>query len=284
MVTTVKIGSLEVAAVVDHVPPPRDVSKIYPDVPAEAWAPYRSFALNDDGKWQTQYCPFLVRPTFGGAGSIVLVDSGLGPGPHEPDDSEGKLLAELEDLGVPADRVDAVVMTHPHGDHVGWNVSYDENGSPQATFSNARYHLARADWEHSTSPEIAANTPAIGTSVQPLEGLGVLRLVDGEQQIGPGVRTLPANGHTPGHQCVLIESGGQTGVIIGDLFHNVAQVTEHEWCPAFDWNKEMARKSRREVIARAAEGNWTVFAGHLLIGQNIGKIVESGGRYSWRPL
>ena len=96
MVTTTKIGSLEVTALVDHVPPPRDLQAIYPDVPADAWDPYRDFALDSDGRWQTQYCAFLIRPAFG-TGSTVLVDAGLGAGPHEPGDSPGKLLGELGD-------------------------------------------------------------------------------------------------------------------------------------------------------------------------------------------
>lgn len=283
MVTTMKIGSLEVTAVVDHVPPPRDVQAIYPDVPADAWDPYREMALDSHGHWQTQYCAFLIRPAFG-TGSTVLVDSGMGAGPHEPDDSPGKLLGELGDLGVPADRVDAVVTTHPHGDHVGWNVSYDDAGSPAPTFGNAFYYLGQADWDYWTQPEIAEATPPIGHSIVPLDSLGVLRLVDGVRQIAPGVSTLPANGHTPGHQCVLIESGGQTGVVIGDLIHNVAQVTEQEWCPAFDWNQEMARAARRDILGRAASDGWTVFAGHLEIGKNIGKVVEVDGRFSWQAL
>ncbi len=281
MVTTAKIGNIEVTTVVDVVPPPRDVGQIYAEVPAAAWAPYRSFALDANGMWETQYCAFLIRPPSGGA---VLVDTGNGPGPHPPDDRPGQLLVELEALGIAPDAIDAVVTTHPHGDHVGWNVSYGDDGAPRATFPNARYYLAKADWEHWTRPEIAANTPSIGRSVQPLERLGALRLVDGEETVAPGVKTLPANGHTPGHQCVLIESNNETGVVIGDLIHNVAQITEHEWCPVFDWNKDMARQARREVIRQAASEGWTVFAGHLQTGRTIGKIAEAAGRHSWEPL
>lgn len=283
MATTVTIGDLEVTAVVDHTPPPRDVGMIFADVPAEAWGPHRDYALDANGMWQTQYCSFVIRPASGG-GPIVLVDTGMGPGPHEPGNAPGRLLEELAALGVAPGQVDFVVTTHPHGDHVGWNVTHTDGGAPRATFSAATYVLARADWDHWTQPEIMANVPAIGRSVQPLEGLGVLRLVDGKESIVAGVTTLPAHGHTPGHQCVLIESGGQTGVIVGDLFHNSAQVTEQEWCPTFDWNQDLSRASRREVIARAASEGWTVMACHLEIGRNIGRIVESGGRHTWTPL
>ena len=98
------------------------------------------------------------------------------------------------------------------------------------------------------------------------------------------MKTRAANGHTPGHQVVVLESNGETGVIIGDLFHNVAQVTETEWCPMFDWNQDMARASRREILGEAAAGGWTVFAGHLRTDKNIGKVSGSGDRFSWQSI
>lgn len=282
MATSATIGNLQITALVDLTPPPRDVSMIFPDVPADDWGPYRGFAL-ENGMWQTQYCSFLIRPSGEGDGPVVLVDTAMGPGPHDPGDVPGRLLEELAANGVDPGQVTSVVTTHPHGDHVGWNVSYDGD-TPRATFPNARYMIARADWDHWTSAEVAPNVPAIGRSVQPLEGLGVLHLVDGVEEIAPGVSTVPANGHTPGHQCVLIESGGESGVIVGDLFHNVAQVTETEWCPSFDWNQDMARASRRDILGRAAGGGWTVFAGHLRIGDNIGMVTGSGDRFTWQSV
>lgn len=281
MATSANIGDIQVTALVDLTPPPRDVSMIYPDVPADDWGPYQSFAL-EDGMWQTQFCAYLVRRADG-EGPIVLVDAGMGPGPHDPGDVPGQLLNELSAVGVQPGDISAVVTTHPHGDHVGWNVSYDGD-TPRATFPNARYMIAKADWDHWTSDEIAPNVPAIGHSVQPLEGLGVLHLVDGEEDVAPGVRIVPANGHTPGHQVVHVESNGETGVIIGDLFHNVAQVTETEWCPMFDWNQDLARASRRDILGKAATGNWTVFACHLRIGSNIGKVSGSGDRFTWQSI
>jgi len=275
MATSATIGNLRITALVDVTPPPRDVSAIYPDVPADGWGPYQDFAL-ENGMWQTQFCSFLIRPV-NGDGPIVLVDTAMGS------DAGGTLLEELSLIGVAPGDISAVVTTHPHGDHVGWNVSYNGD-SPRATFPNARYMIARADWDHWTSDEVAPNVPAIGQSVQPLEGLGVLHLVDGEEDVAPGVKTRAANGHTPGHQVVVLESNGETGVIIGDLFHNVAQVTETEWCPMFDWNQDMARASRREILGEAAAGGWTVFAGHLRTDKNIGKVSGSGDRFSWQSI
>ncbi|MCH7907215.1 MAG: hypothetical protein IIB26_07275 [Chloroflexi bacterium] len=46
----------------------------------------------------------------------------------------------------------------------------------------------------------------------------------------------------------------------------------------------MARAARRDVLGRAADGGWTVFAGHLKIGSNIGKVTGSGDRFTWQSV
>ena len=109
-------------------------------------------------------------------------------------------------------------------------------------------------------------------------------MVDGAETIAPGISTLPMNGHTPGHQNVLIKSKNSTGVIIGDLFHNVAQVTEQTWCPVFDWNTEMSTECRRDLLSRAMNEKWVVFAGHLPNGSSIGRVVEQNGLHHWQPV
>ena len=91
-----------------------------------------------------------------------------------------------------------------------------------------------------------------------------------------GLLTLPGKS--------LVAQAVRTGVVIGDLIHNVAQVSEQEWCPAFDWNQEMARAARRDILGRAVSEGWTVFAGHLEFGKDIGKIAKAEGRFSWHAL
>lgn len=296
MTTSITIGDYEVTPVLDCPGPPRDPGMVFASVPAKAWDPYRSFALDSEGRWVTEFRSHLIRSTSGG-GPVILVDTAMGAAVQEHTGEPGQLLNNLAAMGVRPGDVDVVVTTHCHGDHVGWNVTYhrdsggdgtsdgDSDGSsdtPSLTFPNATYWTASRDWEHHTNPENP--NPAFDKSVKPLESLGALKLMEGVEQIAPGVSTLPANGHTPGHQCVLIESGGETGVIIGDLFHNVAQVTEQSWCPVFDWNTDMSTHARRSLLSKAMAEKWVVFAGHLPTGINIGRVVSEGGKTVWQPV
>jgi glyoxylase-like metal-dependent hydrolase (beta-lactamase superfamily II) len=280
MTTARKIGRYMVSTVQDHQSPDRDPSAVYPSVPKEAWDPYRSFALDPDGKYRSQWRGHLIRLGTG-SGPVVLVDTGMGPGPHSHTGRNGELLASMAAAGVRPDQVTDVVITHTHGDHIGWNVTW-EDGKPGATFPKATYHIAAADWEHYSKASPAND--AFEKQVRPLKDLGRLDLVKGDAEVAPGIRTLPTNGHTPGHQCVLVQSDGDTGVLTGDLFHNMAQVTEQHWCPTFDWNTELSTASRRWLLWRARAEGWVVFSGHLPNGRSIGRVVERGGKSAWQPV
>jgi glyoxylase-like metal-dependent hydrolase (beta-lactamase superfamily II) len=279
MSTSLSIGEFNITTVQDHQGMDRNPSEVYSEVPASAWDPYRSFALDADGFYRSQWRGHLIQSA--NDGPTILVDTGMGPGPHEHTGKPGELIDSLNALGVSPEEIDVVVITHTHGDHIGWNVTYEDD-VPRATFPNARYVVARLDWDHYSKSENA--NEAFDQQVRPLEALGLLDLADGIQQLRPGITTLPTNGHTPGHQCVLVESDGDTGVITGDLFHNVAQISEPDWCPVFDWNTTHSTRSRRNLLNRAERENWTVFSGHLGTDKSIGKVVRAGEKASWSAL
>ncbi len=280
MTMQLTIGDYDVITIRDHIGAEREPSAVYTDVPVEAWERYKAIALDPDGLWRSVWRAHLIRPTSG-AGPVILVDAGMGPGPHAHTGRGGELLDNLAAEGVSPEQVDSVVTTHVHGDHIGWNITWD-NDTPRLTFPNATYHIASNDWIHYTT---AGNSnEAFDRSVLPLEGLGNLKLVEGEYELAAGVRTIPTNGHTPGHQCVRIESGGMTAVLTGDLFHNIAQITEQTWCPSFDWNTEMSTASRKALLSKAQTEGWTVFSGHFPDGKSIGHVVDSNGESAWRSI
>ena len=274
MALSTMIGRIEIIAICDFIPPPAPPTEPFPDVPIEAWEPYRESSLTEDGLYPRNYGVFVLRSED----FIAIVDTGLGPGPHAAQNGvEGKLLENLAAVGVQADDVDAVINTHIHPDHVGWNIV---DGKP--TFSRARYTVSRVDWEHWTRQDDIA--PHVRENAVPLEDLGVLDLVEDDQEIFIGVRTLGTPGHTPGHQSILIESGGQAAVVTGDVLHTPAQLQEPDWSFRADIDKEQARASRKMLIEKAVSDRLTVAAGHLRYDGNIGHVVEIDGRRYWQVL
>ena len=115
----------------------------------------------------------------------------------------------------------------------------------------------------------------------PLENLGVLDLLAGEQALTSEITAVPTPGHTPGHMSLRISSGGQQAVILGDVAIHPAQVTEHDWHFAFELDQPLANQTRREFFDRLAMEGTTVAACHFP-GTGFGKIVRVEGRRYWQ--
>ena len=275
--TQIVVGDYEISVVDDHIGLRRNPADVFVDVRPEEWDPHRHYALAPEGYWEAQWRGHLIRRSDG-SGENVLVDTGAGPGPYEHGPPQGDLLKNLGALGPSAEDIDNVVTTHCHWDRIGWNVSGD-GSETRTTFPNAMYHIAKNDWTYYRDP--ANSNDDFNAYVVPLEGTRQLKLVSGAFELTDGVTLLPTNGHTPGHQCVLVQSGGETAVLTGDLFHNVAQIREQHWCPVFDWRQDLSTASRRWLLWRAQSEGWTVVSGHLPTGMSMGKVVDQDGKPTW---
>ena len=279
MADRVTIGNVEVLAFIDMGPPPYNPAEFFPQVPLEAWEPYKSEHL-ENGQLQLYYGCFALRSQ----GQVVMVDTGMGPGPHPTrGNRRGDLLNQLKLQGVKPEDVTIVVHTHLHADHVGWNVTQGE-GRPRATFPRARYLAPRADWEHFTSPSVLETAPYIRDCVVPLEGLGVMDLIEGEHTITPEISTVPTPGHTPGHINVIISSQGERGAVVGDVLHSKVQIQEPGWCSRADTDVELGLRSREEMLERFEREGFVVAAGHFKPEEHFGRVVRLQGRRYWQVL
>ncbi len=281
MAERAKVGKVEILAFVDVAPPPFKPNQFYPDVPLSAWEPYKKEHLDENGNFRTNFGFFALRCPSG----IVLVDTGLGPGPHGwINGARGQLMERLQGAGIRPEDVKGVVITHFHSDHTGWTLTY-QGERPRATFPRARYYLPKGDWDYFTRPDILSQSPEeVKTKVLPLKELGVMELVGDGYSITPELTVLATPGHTPGHISVLISSQGEKGMVVGDVFHGTIQVTEPGWCAGFDMDKPLARQTRLAILDRLEKEGMTVAAGHLPLGRNIGKVVTLQGRRYWKAL
>ncbi len=274
--TSVRLGSVEIISLLD-VQFSFPISGVFPGVPAEQWRPYweQYPQSGRDGQYKSNtLCYVVVTPT-----ERILVDTGLGPGPHAIlGGAGGNLLAELREEQIEPESIDRVVFTHLHGDHVGWNL---QDGV--ATFPRARYLVPEADWDHFRSADHADGNPAFAEQVAPLEALGRMELVSGETTLTPELTLLPTPGHTPGHQSVLVSSGGERAIILGDLIHHPAQVEQVEWTPRFDVDPPTTIATRRRVMERLEVDGSLVAACHLPY-PGFGHVVRLEGTRVFRAL
>ena len=189
---------------------------------------------------------------------------------------DGPFLEDLTNAGFPPESIDAVICTHLHVDHVGWNTRLVD-GEWIPTFPKARYLLARAEWEFWSAEPDPENQAVLGDSVRPLFDADLVDLVDTDHQSG-NIRMIPTPGHTPGHISIEITSKGERAVITGDLMHHPSQIVHPEWHPPVDSDPERAEVTRRAFIEEHADTPTLVIGTHFA-GPTAGRIVSDGDTY-----
>ena len=271
MTVSARIGSIELIGVSDgsFTPP---ASGFMPAIPEEAWQPYRAEYMDDQGRLSLNLGSWVVRA----GGQTILIDTGIGPGnPRLPG---GTLLSELTGIGVNPEDINQVLVTHMHLDHIGTNTK-EVDGKRVPVFPNARYVINRKEWDFWTTDTAAKDL--IERQALPIQAAGLLDLVDEDHKAAPGISYLSTPGHTPGHVCVLLESGNEKAVVLGDVAHTPIQVSEPDWSVSADTDQELGRQTRRALWDRIEAEGWQVAAGHFG-GHNLGRIIRVEGKRWWR--
>jgi glyoxylase-like metal-dependent hydrolase (beta-lactamase superfamily II) len=219
------------------------------------------------------------------AGRRIVVDTCVGNGKPRPFPGWGDLqTAFLDDLaaaGFPPESIDTVLCTHLHFDHVGWNTR-EAGGAWVPTFPNARYLLGAtelAHWQQADDPMAITGTSSMQDSVQPILDAGLADLVKSDHVVTPEVRLVPTPGHSPGHHSVVIESGGRTAVITGDVAHSPVQLAEPDWVGLADSDQPQACRTRHEFRRRFGGPDVLIIGTHFP-GPTAGHLLEADGR--WR--
>jgi glyoxylase-like metal-dependent hydrolase (beta-lactamase superfamily II) len=188
-------------------------------------------------------------------------------------------LARMAEAGWPRDSVNAVVCTHLHVDHVGWN-TMKVGDAWVPTFPNARYLIGRVEHGYWTDSEDDSQAEIMADSVAPIFAAGLADLVEMDHRLSPEVRLMPTTGHTPGHVSVVIESQGQTAIITGDMMHHPCQIAHPEWAVRFDEDAAAAGATRHDFVRTHADAPVLIIGTHFA-GPTAGHIVADGDRWKF---
>ncbi|MPY93129.1 MAG: MBL fold metallo-hydrolase [Acidimicrobiia bacterium] len=193
-------------------------------------------------------------------------------------------LERMTAAGFGPDDVDTVICTHLHVDHVGWNTRLVD-GRWVPTFPNARYVFVRGECEYwaVNKTENSGGGAIFEDSVQPVIDAGLADLVEPGAEVAPGVTLELTPGHTPGHCAVRLRSGGQEGVITGDLIHHPVQVEHPRWPCGADWDPAQGSATREAFVAEQGSAATLVLGTHFA-GSSAGRVVASGEGWRWSPL
>lgn len=259
-----RVGELEILPLVDgEFSAP--ATQMYPNTTDVDWEPHKRW-LNHEGRLELAIGCFLVRS----GDRRVLIDAGLGTVQVEGF-TGGRLLDELAAVGESPASVTDVVFTHLHFDHVGWAT---QQGA--IVFPNATYRCHALDWTH-----FVDNEGAMGGGRKKLQPVAAqLETFDGQATLAPGLDTLPTPGHTPGHTALVLSSGSERAMLLGDAAHCPVELEVAEWDGLGDVDPALARKTRNAMMRELEESGTPASAAHFP-GLEFGRILRGEGRAQW---
>jgi glyoxylase-like metal-dependent hydrolase (beta-lactamase superfamily II) len=255
----VKLGSLDITPISDGFfkMPPSYFGQ-------EDWGQHADLA-GPDGFLEVPIGCFLVR-----TGDLnVLIDAGLGP-IDTPQAAGGKLPGELEKAGVKPEEIDIVLLTHLHLDHIGWTV---QNG--ESYFPNAAIRFGEQDLDQFVRAETP--DPFSAPLVEVLDKTGRIETITADGEVAPGISTLHAPGHTLGHRCVVLSSGDERALLLGDAVTCPVQLTESDWGAASDIDPKMAARTR-QTLFNELEGTSDLALGAHFPGLEFGRVLRGEGK------
>ena len=219
-----------------------------------------------DGKIPGATNAFLLKIE----GKNILIDSGYGR----------ELFKNLESVGVTSDKIDIILMTHLHGDHIG-GLLQDGN----VTFPNAELYLAQPEYDHFIGQEGIRKVieaygarlrlfmpEQLGNSVKPLD------------DSLPYIKGVATYGHTPGHTVYLVELNGKSLLIWGDLTHSMAiQMPYPQVAVTYDNSKEDAIACRIKILEFVSASGTPVAGMHIPF-PGIGTVTGVGNGYRFESV
>lgn len=210
---------------------------------------------------------------------LILVDAGSGPD-FAP--ARGKLADNLEKAGIKPEAITRVVFTHAHPDHL-WGVIDPLDGG--SMFTKARHYMSGVEVDYWMKPGMEADVPeaARGSAVgsqRRLKELGSrIETMKAGGEILPGLSIVDSAGHTPGHVCVHLRSGGEQVMIGGDaLTEPVFSFARPEWAWGADWDKDRAIASRKRLLDMLATDRIPL-VGYHLPWPGLGRVERAGNGY-----
>jgi len=239
------------------------------------------------------YNAFLINT----GSKLVLIDTGTGGKlDDEPEfHGAGRLMANLRAAGYRPDEIDEIYITHQGQDHIGGLTIGRERAFPNALIrvpkseknmlifldsAKAAALLAQAhNVEHAK-----AWLQFTRDLFDPYIRAGKFQTFDEDVTLTPGFRALGTHGHTLGHTSYVVESQGQTLIVMGDLvLMGALQFSDPSLGSAFDADPKAAAEQRLRVFKMAVDTNSWVAGGHLSF-PGIGHVRFKENRYVWSPV
>jgi glyoxylase-like metal-dependent hydrolase (beta-lactamase superfamily II) len=198
-------------------------------------------------------------------GKTILIETGIGNKLSEKMarnfSPQAKLLENLRAAECEPGKVDVVINSHLHFDHCGWNTVRNDSGKIVPTFPNAVYYAPRGEWEVGKLQRERDAVSYISDNYDSLVSSGQMKLLDGGENILPGISVENYPGHTRSMMAVHIESEGKHACYISDLIPTTNHL-DLTWGMSFDLYPLETIENKKRFYARAIPEKWLVIFTH----------------------
>ena len=196
--------------------------------------------------------------------NTALVDLGMGDkfdkkleGIYEIDRTK-TLLQDLSEKDIEREAVTHIFITHGHLDHTGWATTYSHD-KIVPTFPNAKYYMQEDTLKEIREPNQKTKPNYNYLNFENLDDH--IELLNGDEEVFPGVELIKSGGHTKGHQVVTLRVGNKTFIYFGDLIPTSAHI-KPAYVMAYDLYPMDTFSKKKEILEKAFEGGWTLFFEH----------------------
>jgi glyoxylase-like metal-dependent hydrolase (beta-lactamase superfamily II) len=222
--------------------------------------------------------PFTVCVVKTG-GKTILCDSGTG-GQVQP--TAGKLAANMKAAGIDATKIDTILISHFHPDHIFGLMEKDTN---KPVHPNAEIIVSDVEYKFWTDPAVIDRLPearkGLARRIQAVFPTWKnIKQVTGEPEVATGIRFVEAPGHTPGHRAFHLSSGASQLMISNDTAYVPALVVANPgWRGAYDQDGATAEASRRKLLDRVIADKIQICGYHFPF-PGAGTIQKDGDGYA----
>jgi glyoxylase-like metal-dependent hydrolase (beta-lactamase superfamily II) len=199
-------------------------------------------------------------------GANILVDTGVGSKRTEKLKEKyalngNKLLKNLRAHGLTARDIDLVILTHLHFDHGGGCTKLDRSGNAVPTFPKAEYMVQKRCLDEAHNPNERFEDSFYDDDFIPLERNGVLKTIDGDTEVIPGLTVRVTDGPSSGHQVVLVERGSERIAFASDLIPTPYHLPLPHISATDEYPNETLEQ-KKKLLEMAVGGGWLMVFGH----------------------
>jgi glyoxylase-like metal-dependent hydrolase (beta-lactamase superfamily II) len=235
-----------------------DGGSMFGVVPKGLWS--KRYPVNELNQIDLSTDPMLIQFQ----GKTLLIDTGVGNKMDERQlrnngvREQSQLEDSLASLGLLAEDIDYVLMTHMHADHAS-GLTKLENEQYVSTFPNAKIHLSSTEWNEVRQPNIRSrntywkeNWEAIQSQVETFEN---------ELEVMPGIRMIHTGGHSDGHSIIKLEQNGETIIHMADIMPTHAHQNPL-WVLAYDDYPMTSVFAKEKIMAEALANGYSFIFYH----------------------